>query len=62
MKNIIRAVAISLGILVVLVVVNIFCNKTGHELDPLYTGTITPLIAMILFGGSSDKSEKNANV
>ena len=62
MKNISKAVAISLGILVVLIVVNIYCNKIGHELDPLYVGTITPLVAMMIFGGSSNKSEKNADV
>lgn len=49
MKNVVKAGAITAGMLVVLIVVNIICNTTGHEMDPLYTGTITPMIAMALY-------------
>ena len=49
MKNVIKGAVITLGILVVLIIVNVLCNKAGHELNSLYTGVITPIIAMAIY-------------
>ena len=57
MKNVIKGAVITLGILVVLIVVNIVCNTTGHELNSLYTGVITPIIAMAIYEKVSGNSE-----
>ena len=61
MKNFVKGAVITVGILVALIVVNIICNKTGHELNSLYVGTITPMIAMGLYEMVSDKPEKNSS-
>ncbi len=59
MNNMIKGAVITLGILVVLIVVNILCNIAGHELNSLYTGVITPIIAMAIYdkvtGNSTNK-------
>ncbi len=55
MKNIIKAVLITIGILVALIIVNMIFNKTGHELNALYTGVITPICAMLLYDRFADK-------
>lgn len=61
MKNVIRGAVITIGILVVLIVVNIICNKAGHELNSLYTGVITPIIAMAIYDKVADnKANKQA--
>ena len=61
MKNVIRGAVITIGILVVLIVVNIICNKAGHELNSLYTGVITPIIAMAIYDKvADDKANKQA--
>jgi len=46
---------LKLGILVVLIIVNMIFNKTGHELNALYTGVITPICAMLLYDRFADK-------
>ncbi|WP_026516198.1 hypothetical protein [Butyrivibrio sp. MC2021] len=57
MKNVIKGAVITLGILVALIVVNIICNSTGHELNSLYTGVITPIIAMAIYEKVSGNPE-----
>ncbi|SEL83039.1 hypothetical protein SAMN04487770_11861 [Butyrivibrio sp. ob235] len=61
MKNFIKAIVITVVILAALIIANIICNKTGHELDALYTGVITPIVAMVLYDRLADKKEKNTN-
>lgn len=58
MNNIVKGAVITIGILIALIVVNIICNKTGHELDSLYTGVVTSILSMAIYDRVSDAPAK----
>lgn len=60
MKNLLKGVAITVVVLIVLMVINVFCNMHDINLDPIKTGPISAVCAMFIYNGLT-KNDKNKN-
>lgn len=58
MKHFLKAAAITVMILIVLLAVNVICNVNGHELDAVMTGTVASIGALLIDSGLT-RHEKN---
>lgn len=58
MKNLLKGVAVTVGVLIVLIVINVFCNMHGINLDPIMTGPMSAVCAMFIYNGLT-KNDKN---
>ncbi len=58
MKHFLKGAAITVGVMIVLIVINMICNVNGHELDPVSTGVVASVGAMLVHGGLG-KNDKN---
>lgn len=65
MKHFFKGVAVTAGVLIVLMVVQVFCNMYNIHLDSTVTGTTSAVCAMLLYQGliriekSKDIQESN---
>lgn len=58
MKHLLKGVAVTAVILIVLIVINIFCNMHDIHLDQTVTGTASAVGAMLFYHGLI-RNEKN---
>ncbi len=58
MKNLLKGVAVMVVIIIVLMVIHVLCNMNGIELDPVPTGTVSAVGAMLIYQGLT-KNEEN---
>lgn len=56
--NLLKGVAVTVAVLVVLIVINMICNMNGVSLDAVVTGTIAAVGAMLIYGGLTKKENK----
>ena len=62
MKHLLKGAAVTAIIMIVLMVIHIFCNMHGIDLDPLMTGPASAVCAMFIYNGliKKEKTEKEA--
>ena len=58
MKHLLKGAAVAAAGLIVLMIINIFCNMHDIHLDQTATGTVSAVCAMLLYRGST-RNEKN---
>ena len=58
MKHFLKGVAVTIVAMMVLIVINVICNVNGHELDPVSTGVVSSVGALLIYEGLI-KNEKN---
>ena len=58
MKHFIKGAAVTAAILIVLIVINVICNMSGHELDSTVTGVMAAICGMYIYDRLI-KNEKN---
>ena len=51
MKHLLKGVAVTAVIMIVLMAIHIFCNMHGIDLDPLMTGPTSAVCAMFIYNG-----------
>lgn len=51
MKHFFKGAAVTVAVLIVLMVINVFCNMHGINLDSVSTGTLSAVCAMLLYCG-----------
>lgn len=57
MKRLLKGIAVTAVVLVVLIAVSVFCNMNGINLDSTVTGTMSAVCAMLLFSGLTKKEK-----
>ena len=58
MKHFLKGAAVTIVAMMVLIVINVICNANGHELDPVSTGVVSSVGALLIYEGLI-KTEKN---
>ena len=58
MKNIIKGIVVVAVITIVSLVIHVFCNMHGVDLNSTATGTVSALCALLLYQGLT-RNEKN---
>lgn len=49
MKHLLKGVAVTATVLIILMAIHIFCNSKGIQLNQVATGTISAVCAMFLY-------------
>lgn len=57
MKNLLKGAAVTVVVMIVLIVINVICNVNDHELDPVSTGVVASVGAMLIYGGLDKKNK-----
>lgn len=58
MNHFFKGAVVTVIILIVLIIINVICNIAGHELDPVSTGTVASVGAMLIYSGLR-RNDKN---
>ena len=58
MKHLLKGAAVAAVVLVALIVINMFCNMRGIDLDPTSTGGVTAVCAMLIYRGLIKNEKK----
>ncbi|GFI38221.1 hypothetical protein AALA13_07565 [Lachnospiraceae bacterium 50-23] len=58
MKDFLKGAAVAITILIVLIIINMFCNMRGIDLDPTSTGGVTAVCAMLIYRGLIKNEKK----
>lgn len=59
MKHLLKGAAVAVVILIILMVMNVFCNMHDIHLDPSATGAVSAVCAMLLYHGLIRNEKKN---
>lgn len=59
MRNLLTGVMVTVGVVVVLIAVNVFCNMKGIQVDSVVSGSTVSVCAMLVYSGLT-KKKKNA--
>ena len=55
MRNLLTGVMVTVGVMVVLIVANVFCNMKGIQLDSVVLGSTVSVCAMLIYSGLTKK-------
>ncbi len=58
MKDFLKGAAVAITILIVLIIINMFCNMRGIDLDLTSTGGVTAVCAMLIYRGLIKNEKK----
>ena len=58
MKHFLKGAAVTVVAMIVLIVINMICNVNGHELDPVSTGVVSSVGALLSSEGSIKNEKK----
>ena len=58
MKHFFKGAAVTVVAMIVLIVINMICNVNGHELDPVSTGVVSSVGALLIYEGSIKNETK----
>ena len=58
MKHFLKGAAVTVVAMIVLIVINMICNVNGHELDPVSTGVVSSVGALLSYEGSIKNEKK----
>lgn len=58
MKDFLKGAAVAITILIVLIIINMFCNMRGIDLDSTSTGGVTAVCAMLIYRGLIKNEKK----
>ena len=58
MKHFLKGAAVTVVAMIVLIVINMICNVNGHELDPVSTGVVSSVGALLIYEGSIRNEKK----
>ena len=58
MKHFFKGAAVTVVAMIVLIVINMICNVNGHELDPVSTGVVSSVGALLIYEGSIRNEKK----
>ena len=58
MKHFLKGAAVTVVAMIVLIVINMICNVNGHELDPVSTGVVSSVGALLIYEGSIKNEKK----
>lgn len=51
MKHLLKGIAVTAAVLIVLMIINVFCNMHDIHLDSVITGTLSAVCAMLFYCG-----------
>lgn len=55
MNHLLKGAGVTAVILIVLMIINVFCNMHNINLDSTVTGTMSAVFAMLLYSGLTNK-------
>ena len=58
MKHLLKGAAVAITILIVLIIINMFCNMRGIDLDWTSKGVVTAVCAMLIYRGLIKNEKK----
>ena len=58
MKHLLKGAAITVAILIVLMIIHVFCNMKGIQLDTVMTGSTSAACAMLIYHGLTKNEKK----